>query len=197
MTELTAILAALSIGYLCGSVPFGLLLTRWAGTPDIRTIGSGNIGSTNVLRTGRKDLAAATLLLDALKGTLAVVVCRNILGADAALAAAVGAFLGHVYPLWLQFRGGKGVATYLGALLGVAWVAGLAFALIWLAVAFTTRYSSAAALLASLLTPLVLVGLHQYPAALVFLVLTLALWFTHRANLSRLRQGSESRIGAK
>ncbi|MDE2113999.1 MAG: glycerol-3-phosphate 1-O-acyltransferase PlsY [Hyphomicrobiales bacterium] len=197
MTELTAILAALSIGYLCGSVPFGLLLTRWAGTPDIRTIGSGNIGSTNVLRTGRKDLAAATLLLDALKGTLAVVVCRNILGADAALAAAVGAFLGHVYPLWLQFRGGKGVATYLGALLGVAWVAGLAFALIWLAVAFTTRYSSAAALLASLLTPLVLVGLHQYPVALVFLVLTLALWFTHRANLSRLRQGSESRIGAK
>lgn len=197
MIELTAILAALSIGYLCGSVPFGLLLTRWAGTPDIRTIGSGNIGSTNVLRTGRKDLAAATLLLDALKGTLAVVVCRNILGADASLAAAIGAFVGHVYPFWLRFRGGKGVATYLGALLGVAWMAALAFALVWLAVAFTTRYSSAAALLASLLTPLVLVGLHQYPAALVFLVLTLALWFTHRANLSRLRQGSESRIGAK
>lgn len=197
MIELTAILAALSIGYLCGSVPFGLLLTRWAGTPDIRTIGSGNIGSTNVLRTGRKDLAAATLLLDALKGTLAVVVCRNILGADASLAAAIGAFVGHVYPFWLRFRGGKGVATYLGALLGVAWMAALAFALVWLAVAFSTRYSSAAALLASLLTPLVLVGLHQYPAALVFLVLTLALWFTHRANLSRLRQGSESRIGAK
>jgi acyl phosphate:glycerol-3-phosphate acyltransferase len=138
-------LGALALGYLCGSIPFGLLLTRWAGTADLRTIGSGNIGATNVLRTGRKDLAALTLVLDALKGTFAVVVGAFAFGGWAALAAAVGAFLGHLFPVWLSFKGGKGVATFLGCLIGVAWPAALVFAAAWLLVAFVTRYSSAAA----------------------------------------------------
>ena len=139
-------LLSLALGYLCGSVPFGLLLTRVAGTADLRSIGSGNIGATNVLRTGRKDLAAATLVLDALKGTFAVSIAFSLFGEGAALAAAVGAFLGHLFPVWIQFRGGKGVATFLGCLIGAAWPAALVFAIVWLAVAAITRYSSAAAL---------------------------------------------------
>src|SRR6185369_12890014 len=144
---------ALIIGYLLGSIPFGLILTRLAGTQDLRAIGSGNIGATNVLRTGRKGLAAATLLGDMLKGTVAVLVTRYVLGDNVAIAAAVGAFLGHVFPVWLRFRGGKGVATYIGVLLGIAWPAAVIFCVVWLAVAAASRYSSLAALTASLAAP--------------------------------------------
>jgi acyl phosphate:glycerol-3-phosphate acyltransferase len=186
----------LALGYLCGSVPFGLLLTRFAGTADLRSIGSGNIGATNVLRTGRKDLAAATLVLDALKGTLAVVVAWCFLGAAAALFAAVGAFLGHLYPVWIAFRGGKGVATFLGCLIGVAWQAALVFALVWLVIAAITRYSSAAALTASIIAPLALYfWLARPDAAFVFAFLALLLWIKHRANIARLMSGAETKIG--
>ena len=186
---------AVIFGYLCGSIPFGLLLTRIAGTRDIRTIGSGNIGATNVLRTGRKDLAAATLALDGLKGTAAVLIATYVWGADAGLAAACGAFVGHVYPAWLRFRGGKGVATYLGGLIGVYWPAALVFALFWLGIAYTTRYSSLSALVASLVSPVALVLAGQPQAASVFLLLTIALWLTHRANIARLMKRTEGKIG--
>lgn len=189
-------IAGLVVGYLLGSIPFGLLLTRMAGAGDVRAIGSGNIGATNVLRTGRKDLAAATLLLDALKGTFAVLIAGQF-DHTAALAAAIGAFLGHVYPVWLGFRGGKGVATFLGALFGLSWPAGLVFVAVWLAVAFASRYSSAAALTASALTPPVLLVVSTPSTALVMLVLAVLLWWKHRANIARLRDGSEGKIGQK
>src|ERR1700754_3828561 len=147
---------ALLAGYLLGSIPFGLVLTRLAGTQDLRTIGSGNIGATNVLRTGRKGLAAATLLFDALKGTAAVIIAGYFGGPDAAMLAGLGAFLGHLFPVWLKFRGGKGVATYIGILLGLFWPGAIVFCLIWLAMAFALRYSSLSALVASLVTPLFL-----------------------------------------
>jgi acyl phosphate:glycerol-3-phosphate acyltransferase len=189
---------SLALGYWCGSIPFGLLLTRLAGTADLRAIGSGNIGATNVLRTGRKDLAAATLVLDALKGTAAVVAAHHFFGDRAALAAAIGAFLGHLYPVWIQFRGGKGVATFLGCLIGVAWQAALVFALAWFAVAALTRFSSAAALAASVLAPLTLYfWLGRAEAAVVFALLAALLWVKHRANLERLMQGTETRIGQR
>ncbi|MGO9757543.1 MAG: glycerol-3-phosphate 1-O-acyltransferase PlsY [Roseiarcus sp.] len=188
----------LALGYLCGSIPFGLLLTRAAGTADLRSIGSGNIGATNVLRTGRKDLAGATLLLDALKGTAAVLIARALLGADAAFAAALGAFLGHLYPVWIGFRGGKGVATFLGCLIAVDWRAALVFAAAWLAVAALTRFSSASALAASALSPLALWSwLGRPQAALVFALLAALLWFKHRANIGRLLRGRETRIGER
>ena len=145
---------AFVIGYLLGSIPFGLLLTRVAGTADLRSIGSGNIGATNVLRTGRKGLAAATLLLDMLKGTVAVLIAGSLGGPNAAMLAALGAFLGHLFPVWLKFRGGKGVAVYIGVLLGLFWPAAVVFCLVWLATAFTSRYSSLSALVASVVTPL-------------------------------------------
>ena len=188
---------ALLLGYLCGSVPFGLILTRAAGTKDLRSIGSGNIGATNVLRTGRKDLAALTLLLDGLKGTLAVLLGGALFGPEAALAGALGAFIGHLFPIWLNFRGGKGVATFLGCLFGLAWQAGLVFAALWLAAAFATRYSSAAALVASAATPFVLLALGARDAAALFALLAAALWFMHRANIARLMAGTEGRIGQK
>lgn len=184
-------------GYLFGSVPFGLLLTRLAGLGDVRKIGSGNIGATNVLRTGRKDLAAATLLLDALKGAAAVALGAAVGGPDLAVTAALGAFLGHLFPVWLGFRGGKGVATYLGCLAALSWPAALAFAGVWLATAFLTRYSSLAALLASVATPFVLVWLGAHQVAEVFGVLTALLWYKHGANIGRLLAGKESRIGKK
>src|SRR6202012_2046902 len=140
---------AFVIGYLLGSIPFGLILTRLAGTQDLRSIGSGNIGATNVLRTGHKGLAAATLLLDMLKGTAAVLIAGFYDGPNAAMLAAFGAFLCHLFPIWLKFRGGKGVATYIGVLIGLFWPAALLFCLVWLATAFLTRYSSLAALIAS------------------------------------------------
>jgi glycerol-3-phosphate acyltransferase PlsY len=198
LVSLPNALLSLALGYLCGSVPFGLLLTRVAGTADLRSIGSGNIGATNVLRTGRKDLAAATLVLDALKGTVAVAIAFWLFGEGTGLAAAIGAFLGHLFPVWIHFRGGKGVATFLGCLIGAAWPAALVFALVWLAVAGVTRYSSAAALAASVLAPLALYfWLGRPAAALVFAALAALLWFKHRANLDRLAHGTETRIGQR
>jgi acyl phosphate:glycerol-3-phosphate acyltransferase len=189
--------AALVFGYLCGSIPFGIILTRLAGGPDLRAIGSGNIGATNVLRTGRKGLAAATLIGDMLKGTAAVLIADHFLGHNVALVAAVGAFLGHLFPVWLNFRGGKGVATYIGVLLGIAWPAALFFCVVWLAVAAVTRYSSLAALIASALTPAFLWWRGDASAATVFLLLSALLWIMHRANLARLLNGSEGKIGAQ
>jgi glycerol-3-phosphate acyltransferase PlsY len=186
-------------GYLCGSVPFGILLTRLAGAPDLRSIGSGNIGATNVLRTGRKGLAAATLIGDILKGAVAVLLTGYVLGRNFALAAAIGAFLGHLFPVWLRFRGGKGVATYIGLLLGLVWPAAIVFGAIWIAVAAVSRYSSVAALVASAATPLFLWRTAGARVAIVFAFLSLLLWIMHRANIARLLNGSESKIslGAK
>lgn len=185
----------LALGYLLGSIPFGLILTRLAGAGDLRTIGSGNIGATNVLRTGRKGLAAATLVLDALKATFAVVLAAWAFGPEAAPAAAAGAILGHLYPVWLRFRGGKGVATFLGGLIGIAWPAAIAFALVWLAVVAVTRYSSAAALAATAVSPLVALAIGLGEAALVFWTLAALVWFKHSANIGRLLTGSEPKIG--
>ena len=199
---LPAYAAAFAFGYFCGSIPFGLILTRLAGTRDIRSIGSGNIGATNVLRTGRKGLAAATLLGDALKGTVAVLLIYayygpeyRYFGHELAIPAALGAFLGHLFPVWLGFKGGKGVATYIGILIALAWPAAIAFCLIWLAVAALTRYSSLAALIASAATPFVLWMLGNERAAMLFAVLTMLVWIMHRANIGRLINGSEGKIG--
>jgi glycerol-3-phosphate acyltransferase PlsY len=188
---------SLAIGYLLGSIPFGLLLTRAVGGPDIRAIGSGNIGATNVLRTGRKGLAVATLLCDALKGTAAVLLMAHYAAPDAALVAGLGAFLGHLFPVWLKFKGGKGVAVYIGLLIGLYWPGALIFIAIWLAVAALSRYSSLAALVASALTPFALWLLGQPSAAALFLSLSALLWLMHRANIARLLNGSEGKIGAK
>jgi glycerol-3-phosphate acyltransferase PlsY len=189
--------AALILGYLLGSIPFGLILTRFAGTQDLRSIGSGNIGATNVLRTGRKGLAAATLIGDMLKGTVAVIIAGYFGGPNAAMAAALGAFLGHLFPVWLKFRGGKGVAVYIGVLLGLLWPAALAFCAIWLVVAYLSRYSSLAALVASLVTPILLWSLGQTALAALFAVLTLLLFYMHRENIKRLLAGKEGKIGQK
>ena len=189
--------AAFAFGYLLGSIPFGLLLTRLAGTADIRAIGSGNIGATNVLRTGRKGLAAATLICDMLKGTIAVVVIHRLWGDDAAIVAGLGAFLGHLFPLWLRFKGGKGVAIYIGILLAFAPLAALAFGAIWLIVAAITRYSSLSALLASAATPAILWALDKRQTALLFTVMTALIFVTHRANIARLLSGTEKRIGTR
>ena len=204
LSLLPAYAAAFAFGYLCGSIPFGLILTRLAGTQDIRSIGSGSIGATNVLRTGRKGLAAATLIGDALKGTVAVLAVYWYYGPefryfadDLAIPAALGAFLGHLFPVWLRFKGGKGVATYIGILLALAWPAAVAFCLIWLALAALTRYSSLAALVASAATPFVLWTIGHPTDAVLFTLLTVLLWIMHRANIARLVNGTEGRIGAK
>ena len=188
---------ALVIGYLLGSIPFGLLLTRLAGTQDLRSIGSGNIGATNVLRTGRKGLAAATLLLDALKGTAAVAIAGHFGGPNAAMLAGLGAFLGHIFPVWLKFKGGKGVAVYIGVLLGLYWPSALFFCLLWLALAFSFRYSSLSALVASFVTPLFLWWFGHAALASLFAVLTLLLFYMHRENIRRLQAGTESQIDQK
>ena len=186
----------LLLGYLVGSIPFGLLLTRMAGTADLRGIGSGNIGATNVLRTGRKDLAAATLLLDAAKAALAYLAAFGFARDDAAgLAAAAGAFLGHLYPVWLKFRGGKGVATFIGGLIAASWPAALTFAVVWLAVAAITRYSSAAALAACLAAPLAAFALGDGQVGAVFAILAALVWMKHAPNIARLARGTEPRIG--
>ena len=185
----------LIIGYLLGSIPFGLVLTRLAGTQDLRSIGSGSIGATNVLRTGNKGLAAATLLGDALKGTVAVVIAGYLGGPNAAMLAALGAFLGHLFPAWLKFKGGKGVATYIGVLLAVSWPAALVFGALWLVVAAVTRYSSLAALIASAATPAVLWSLNASLEAQLFLLLTILVFIKHAANIRRLIHGTEGRIG--
>jgi acyl phosphate:glycerol-3-phosphate acyltransferase len=183
-------------GYLLGSIPFGLLITRAAGLGDVRKIGSGNIGATNVLRTGNKGLAALTLLLDALKGTVAVLIA-GLYGTDFAIVAGFFAFLGHLFPVWLGFKGGKGVATYLGVLAGLMWKVALVFAAIWIAVAFLLRYSSLAALTATLAVPLTLLFMGYQDFAIVFAVMSLIIFAKHRANISRLMAGTESRIGSK
>ena len=195
--DLTTNLATLAFGYLLGSIPFGLVLTKFAGTQDLRTIGSGNIGATNVLRTGRKGLAAATLLLDAFKGTLAVLIAMSYGGEYAGVLAGLGAFLGHLYPVWLKFNGGKGVATYIGVALGLAWPGALVFALVWLGTAAITRYSSGAALAASAATPIALWAMGRSQPAELFAALALLLWFKHKPNIERLMAGTESRIGRK
>lgn len=188
---------AFILGYLLGSIPFGLILTRFAGTQDLRSIGSGSIGTTNVLRTGRKDLAAATLIGDMLKGTIAVILSGYFGGPDAAMLAGLGAFLGHLFPVWLGFKGGKGVAVYIGILLGLFWPAALLFCLIWLAVAVLTRYSSLSALIASLVTPILLWWFGHLALAALFAVLTLLVFYAHRENIKRLLAGSEGKIGQK
>ena len=193
---MTALLA-LAIGYLFGSIPFGLVLTRLAGTADIRAIGSGNIGATNVLRTGHKGLAAATLIGDMLKGMAAVLIALYLFNRNLALVAGLGAFVGHLFPVWLRFKGGKGVATYIGILLGLTWPAALAFCAIWLAVAAVTRYSSLAALIASAATPAVLLATSSGLEPVLFGLLTVVLWVTHRENIARLLEGSEGKIGQK
>lgn len=196
MSAATAALA-LAFGYLLGSIPFGLIITRLAGTEDIRGIGSGNIGATNVLRTGRKGLTAATLICDALKGTFAVLLTAHFANPDAVLAGALGAFLGHLFPVWLGFKGGKGVATYIGLLIGLAWQCALIFCALWIAVAALTRYSSLAALVASAVTPVALWALHMPRVAGLFLLLSALLWLMHRANIGRLLEGREGKIGAR
>jgi acyl phosphate:glycerol-3-phosphate acyltransferase len=190
-------LLAIAIGYLLGSIPFGLILTKIAGTQDLRSIGSGNIGATNVLRTGRKGLAAATLLCDMLKGTAAVLIAATFGGPDAAMLAALAAFLGHLFPVWLKFKGGKGVAVYIGVLIGLFWPAAVLFCVLWAVTAAITRYSSLSALVASFVTPIFLWCLgHLAPAAL-FAVLTMLVFYVHRENIKRLRAGTEGRIGEK
>jgi acyl phosphate:glycerol-3-phosphate acyltransferase len=188
---------AVILGYLLGSIPFGLILTRLAGTEDLRSIGSGNIGATNVLRTGRKGLAAATLLLDALKGTAAVIISGYFGGAEAAMLAGLGAFLGHLFPVWLKFRGGKGVAVYIGILIGLFWPAAVVFCVLWLITAVTSRYSSLSALFASVVTPIFIWWQGHAMLAALFALLTLLLFYMHRANISRLMAGAEGKIGQK
>ncbi len=203
-------LIAAAVGYLLGSIPFGLLLTRAVGI-DIRSIGSGNIGATNVLRTGNRWLAAGTLLLDAGKGLVAVLVARyflapgagNPLASDLILyAAGIGAFLGHVFPVWLGFKGGKGVATYIGVLLGWNWIVGLIFCAVWLLIAFTRKYSSLAALTSAATAPIFAYGLagtdvQAFPFAAACALLSFILYFKHWPNIRRLMDGTEPKIGSE
>jgi glycerol-3-phosphate acyltransferase PlsY len=197
-------LLAAVLGYLLGSIPFGLLITRAAGLGDVRKIGSGNIGATNVLRTGRRELAAATLVLDALKGTAAVLIARYLWGDDAVLIAGVAAFLGHCFPVWLNFKGGKGVATFIGILLGWAWPVAVIFCIVWLIIAFAQRYSSLSALTAAVTAPIFasVAGLYldwiDGPRlAAVTALLALVLIYNHRANIARLIEGTEPKIGSE
>jgi glycerol-3-phosphate acyltransferase PlsY len=197
MSPVLMIAAAAILGYLLGSIPFGLLVTKLAGTEDIRKIGSGNIGATNVLRTGNKFLAVLTLLGDMLKGTLAVLLAGQFGGADAAMAAGLAALVGHLFPVWLGFKGGKGISTYIGVALGLFWPAALIFCVLWLAVAASTRYSSVASLSGSLVTP-AFVWQQGHPLlAGLFAVMTVLVWFMHRGNIMRLKAGTEGRIGEK
>ncbi|HRF09511.1 MAG TPA: glycerol-3-phosphate 1-O-acyltransferase PlsY [Xanthobacteraceae bacterium] len=204
MSSTTVLIVDFLLGYVLGSIPFGLLLTKYAGLGDVRSIGSGNIGATNVLRTGNKGLAAATLLCDMLKGTVAVLLASRFVSQDWPLTtgtgpvvAGIGAIIGHMYPVWLRFKGGKGVATFLGVLLGIAWKAAIGAALVWLAVAFASRYSSLAALIATAASPVILYFLGYPPVATLFLALAVLVWWKHSENISRLLSGRESKIGSK
>jgi acyl phosphate:glycerol-3-phosphate acyltransferase len=198
-------LVALAAGYLLGSIPFGIIITRLAGTQDIRAIGSGSIGATNVLRTGRMGLAAATLIADVLKGTAAVFLASwwcgqdfgQDLGQDCGLIAGLGAFLGHLFPVWLKFKGGKGIATGLGILLAVSWQTAIAVAIIWIAIAAASRYSSLASLIACAAAPVILWFIGTPPQALLFLVLAVLAFIVHRGNIARLSHGTEGKIGQK
>jgi acyl phosphate:glycerol-3-phosphate acyltransferase len=198
--SLPYVIATFLFGYLLGSIPFGLILTRFAGTGDIRNVGSGNIGATNVLRTGRKGLAVATLVGDMLKGTAAVLLVNWFTGPgmhEYGLVAGTGAVFGHVYPVWLKFKGGKGVATYIGVLIAVSWPIAAAFGLIWGAVAGLTRYSSLSGLAASAATPMMLWFFAGGKPAVLFLILTALVWIKHRGNIARLIAGTEPKIGSK
>jgi glycerol-3-phosphate acyltransferase PlsY len=188
---------AFGLGYFLGSIPFGLLLTRAAGLGDVRTIGSGNIGATNVLRTGRPALAAATLLLDAAKGAAAALIANHYFGQVPAMMAGLGAFLGHVFPVWLKFQGGKGVATYLGVLFAMAWQAAAVFAALWIAVAGFTRISSLAAIVATVAAPFAAWASGHSEFSIVASVMSLIILIKHQANFRRLIAGEEPRIGAK
>ena len=188
-------LFAAAAGYIVGSIPFGLLLTRAAGLGDIRSIGSGNIGATNVLRTGNKGLALATLLLDGAKGAVAVLLARYFLGELAGMIAGVGAFIGHCYPLWLKFKGGKGVATYIGILLALAWPVGLIFLGTWLLIAYTRKISSLSALTAAATAPIFAYVFGGIWLGATAAVLAILIYYNHRANIIRLIQGTEPKIG--
>ncbi|WP_082657600.1 MULTISPECIES: glycerol-3-phosphate 1-O-acyltransferase PlsY [unclassified Sphingopyxis] len=194
------IIALAVMGYLLGSIPFGIILTRLFGAGDLRQIGSGNIGATNVLRTGRKELAAATLILDGAKGAVAVFLARHFvpeLGQDGAMIAGAAAMIGHCYPVWLKFRGGKGVATLLGLSLALAWPIGVVFAVVWLAAALLSRISSLGGIVGAVSAPVAALAL-GYPVYAIGLagLAVIVLW-RHRENISRLRAGTEPRIGAK
>lgn len=194
---LTALALTILIGYTLGSIPFGLLLTRLTGGPDIRNIGSGNIGATNVLRTGNKGIAALTLLLDAGKAAGAGYIALHLFGAPMQYIAAAAALFGHCYPVWLKFKGGKGVATFFGALLGLVWPVGLVAAATWLLVAYTTKYSSAAALCAAAFSTAVSVMFFPWPVTAMIAFMTLLIVWRHRENIARLKAKTESKIGQK
>ena len=201
MPELTSdpllLLMTAALSYLLGSIPFGIVITRAMGLGDLRQIGSGNIGATNVLRTGNKPAALATLLLDAGKGGIAVLVARVLVGADAAQVAALASFLGHLFPVWLGFRGGKGVATFLGTLIALAWPAGLAACATWAVTAAISRISSLSALVAAALSPVWLVVLGYPQTSILAIVLAALIFVRHQPNIARLRAGTEPRIGKK
>lgn len=200
MTQTTDIiwmapLTALGIGYLLGSIPFGVILTRFAGAGDLRAIGSGNIGATNVLRTGRKGLAAATLLLDALKGLVAVALIAWLLPGEEVLAAA-GAFVGHLYPVWLSFRGGKGVATLMGIVLALHWPLGLVYAVVWLGLLAAFRLSSLAGIAAAISAPVAAAVFGRFDLVMLLVALALLVVWKHRENIDRLLSGAEPRVGS-
>ena len=193
--EIVAVpLLSLLLGYLLGSIPFGVLLTKAAGAGDLRSIGSGNIGATNVLRTGRKGLAALTLILDMLKGTAAVLIVRLVWPGFEEIAA-IGALLGHMWPAWLAFRGGKGVATLLGIMIGLHWPSALVYAAVWIAALALTRYSSLSGMTAAFAAPVAAAALGRFDLALLYLGFTLLVFFKHRDNLGRLLEGTEPRVG--
>ncbi len=195
--DLLTAISAIVLGYICGSIPFGLLLTRAAGLADIRNIGSGNIGATNVLRTGSKPIAAATLACDVLKGTIPVVLFAHLGGEAGALLAGLAAFAGHVFPVWLKFQGGKGVATFLGVLLGLGWLYGLVFVAIWLAAAVLLRFSSISSLTASAIVPFVALYQGRWLVAATLTVMAVTIFMNHRANIGRLLRGEESTINLR
>lgn len=190
------LIIALLFGYALGSIPFGLIFTRLAGLGDVRSIGSGNIGATNVLRTGNKKLAAATLLSDMAKGLIAVIIAKQF-GLEAGILAGIGAFLGHCFPIWLKFKGGKGVATFVGVMAGLLWQAALVFIAVWLLTWALTRYSSLAALVATLSASISSFWLGNTQIFGTLVLLTILIWLFHRENISRLLSGRESKIGAK
>lgn len=201
MPEITSTYQMLALaamaGYLLGSIPFGMVIARVMGLGNLRDIGSGNIGATNVLRTGNKGAAAATLLFDAGKGAVAVLIAQALIGDDAAQIAGLAAFLGHLYPIWLKFRGGKGVATFLGILLALYWPLGLAACATWLVFALGTRISSLGALGAAAMAPLWMLWMHHGEMLILGAIFTILIYIRHAANISRIRAGTEPKIGRK
>lgn len=196
MFDNSSIWLGLLLGYALGSIPFGLVLTRLTGAGDLRAIGSGNIGATNVLRTGRKGLAAATLLLDLAKGAVPVLVAQALWpGTNGALAAGAGAFLGHLYPLWLGFRGGKGVATLMGVCLGLVWSIGAIYALVWLGTLAVTRYSSLSGMLAAIIAPVSAIFFALPNIAMLLAGCAALVLWRHRDNIARLTRGEEPKVG--